>query len=616
MPDLYNQQAISLLDSQTSNLPSGIIPSDPKLTENVLGLVKNVPLPSVSEVLTIDQNEELDKLEYSADLLAIEPSSQPSKSYTSSLGETEKVISNDGITNDDLLIGKVENSEAQGLLGGEPGDTVIGTAGTDSSVKLSPEDTLLNNAEVTPIKIDENQQNGGKLLPAENINKSQAEETTSPISPEENGDSETKSAITPNMVAPDEKTEKVQVETSISVTSSVVEEEKKTSLQPETIVAVDSTEILENKSHTEKKQISSESNQQLSEIELLPTKEENLLDVEKAIPESLTNELPELDTSSELGEHSLSKDQDLPTTTASNISEESAKEPLTTPLSLTEIETKNKPIENSSDTAIAVEEIPSLTTKASETTTDVIPNSKGDELSETKEQLVTSSNQVSDAKNTADITTQVESKETSEDVAKKQPDRETLTSSDPSVKDDRKDAIAPSIETVKPEEVEAFNSGVFTVGSSGEVGIDFLYDGGWYQGQLAIFSLEGMEKYQPGSPEFIKEAALRASSNSELGYIAIDDVAEGARFSGALGETHYNSGEYKEVKSFKLRPESSFGIMLIPNNRVEEVPEKLLALKKLQKVYIRGNEFYNVDEKSKEVSKLVADLEQRQVLVR
>lgn len=34
----------------------------------------------------------------------------------------------------------------------------------------------------------------------------------------------------------------------------------------------------------------------------------------------------------------------------------------------------------------------------------------------------------------------------------------------------------------------SFETGVFTVGASGEVSIDYLFDGGAYQGELAIFS--------------------------------------------------------------------------------------------------------------------------------
>src|SRR4028119_849049 len=35
--------------------------------------------------------------------------------------------------------------------------------------------------------------------------------------------------------------------------------------------------------------------------------------------------------------------------------------------------------------------------------------------------------------------------------------------------------------------------GVFQVGASGQVSADYLFDGGYYQGELAIFSLSGME---------------------------------------------------------------------------------------------------------------------------
>jgi hypothetical protein len=78
------------------------------------------------------------------------------------------------------------------------------------------------------------------------------------------------------------------------------------------------------------------------------------------------------------------------------------------------------------------------------------------------------------------------------------------------------------------------------VGESGEVTIDYLFDGGEYQGELAIFSLEGMEGLEPSSEAFIQKAADRALSDSELGYIVISDKTEGARFSGELGETRKN----------------------------------------------------------------------------
>ncbi|AFZ10825.1 hypothetical protein Osc7112_6724 (plasmid) [Oscillatoria nigro-viridis PCC 7112] len=46
-------------------------------------------------------------------------------------------------------------------------------------------------------------------------------------------------------------------------------------------------------------------------------------------------------------------------------------------------------------------------------------------------------------------------------------------------------------------------AGVFQVGASGQVSADYLFDGGYYQGELAIFSLTGMETLIPGSQPFI-----------------------------------------------------------------------------------------------------------------
>ncbi len=116
-----------------------------------------------------------------------------------------------------------------------------------------------------------------------------------------------------------------------------------------------------------------------------------------------------------------------------------------------------------------------------------------------------------------------------------------------------------------------FESGTFTVGETGEVSIDFLFDGGGYQGELAIFSLDGMDEFEPGSEEFIQEAASRALSDSELGHVVISDQTEGAKFFGELGERDQNSGDYLGVKTVEMRPGDEFGFMLIPNGRVQQV---------------------------------------------
>ena len=112
----------------------------------------------------------------------------------------------------------------------------------------------------------------------------------------------------------------------------------------------------------------------------------------------------------------------------------------------------------------------------------------------------------------------------------------------------------------------SFNFGKFVVDATGIVGIDYLFDGGWFEGQLGIFSLTGMEQLIPHSDEFILEAARRAASNSQLGYVVINDLTEGARFSGGFPfDNNLNKGSYLGVKTFNMRPGDSFAIILIPN---------------------------------------------------
>lgn len=115
-------------------------------------------------------------------------------------------------------------------------------------------------------------------------------------------------------------------------------------------------------------------------------------------------------------------------------------------------------------------------------------------------------------------------------------------------------------------------SGFFTVGQTGQIGVDYLTDGGAYQGELGIFSLTGIETFIPGSEAFIKEVVRRIISNSIEGHIVITDTTEGARFSPIFpwGD-NYNSGEYKGIKTFAMKPGDKFGFMLVPNGSVQEV---------------------------------------------
>ena len=121
-----------------------------------------------------------------------------------------------------------------------------------------------------------------------------------------------------------------------------------------------------------------------------------------------------------------------------------------------------------------------------------------------------------------------------------------------------------------------FNMGVFKVAETGNVGIDYLFDGGGYEGELGIFSLKGMEKLAQNSDAFITEAARRSVSNSNLGYVVINDATEGARFNGNLPyDINHNKGEYQGVKTFTMLPGDTFAFILVPNGaNLQQVANK------------------------------------------
>ena len=115
------------------------------------------------------------------------------------------------------------------------------------------------------------------------------------------------------------------------------------------------------------------------------------------------------------------------------------------------------------------------------------------------------------------------------------------------------------------------DDGYFTIGKSGEVKIDLLFDGGWYKGEVGIFSLEGMNQYESGSLAFIQEAATRALTNSKQGHILFQDRVEGARFDGNFAwENNFNSGTYQGTKTFELTAGGRYGLMLVPHSTLAE----------------------------------------------
>ncbi len=121
--------------------------------------------------------------------------------------------------------------------------------------------------------------------------------------------------------------------------------------------------------------------------------------------------------------------------------------------------------------------------------------------------------------------------------------------------------------------------GVFTVGSTGEVNIDYIFRGAGYNGSLGFFNLEGMDQYTPGSDEYIKEAVRRATRNDEQGFSAIDASKEAARFSGKTsweGDLNNKKEKYEGVKTFdKFAPGTKFAAILIPSGTFKDVNQKL-----------------------------------------
>ena len=116
-----------------------------------------------------------------------------------------------------------------------------------------------------------------------------------------------------------------------------------------------------------------------------------------------------------------------------------------------------------------------------------------------------------------------------------------------------------------------YTSGVFTVGNIGKVGVDWLADGGAYVGEVAVVSLNGFTE-TPGTPEFNKEMARRALSNSDLGHIVISDHQEAAKYDlSASWEGNFNFGIYPGPKTVQMKPGDKFAVMLVPNGRVQSV---------------------------------------------
>jgi hypothetical protein len=219
------------------------------------------------------------------------------------------------------------------------------------------------------------------------------------------------------------------------------------------------------------------------------------------------------------------------------------------------------PTENSSD-----DPTENSSDDSTENSSDDSTENSSDDSTENSSDDSTENSSDDSTENSSDDSTE----NSSDDSTENSSDDSTENSSDDSTEnssDDSTDDEAGDFDNLKPN----FDIGSFKVDATGKVGIDFLFDGGGYKGELAIFSLEGMEEFSPGSEEFIFEAARRALSSSELGHVVISDQTEGARFTGELGEGNQNYGDYLGVKTFNMRPGDTFAVMMVPAGRVQKV---------------------------------------------
>jgi hypothetical protein len=132
--------------------------------------------------------------------------------------------------------------------------------------------------------------------------------------------------------------------------------------------------------------------------------------------------------------------------------------------------------------------------------------------------------------------------------------------------DDRQ-TITLNGQSIAIEAAEGDN-GVYTVDRNGKLFIDYLTDAGSYTAQVAAFSLKGMESLQPGSVEFIQEAARRALTSSTEGYIVINDATDAGNFN---LEADTNQGQYQGRKGFNFEAGDKIALMMVPNGTIAEL---------------------------------------------
>jgi large repetitive protein len=108
--------------------------------------------------------------------------------------------------------------------------------------------------------------------------------------------------------------------------------------------------------------------------------------------------------------------------------------------------------------------------------------------------------------------------------------------------------------------------GIFTIDNSGQIQIEYLFDGGDYQGQMFVFSTAGMENLTPGSEAYTQAALLRAHSNTNLGYLVIDDRRQTGTYNTNTSLAHLGS------QTYQFAPGTKVAFLLLPQGQQSTRP--------------------------------------------
>ncbi|ERT08601.1 subtilase family protein [Lyngbya aestuarii BL J] len=353
--------------------------------------------------------------------------------------------------------------------------------------------------------------------------------------------------------------------------NSEVETQSEEDLTPVEVSNLDEVDEVEISFITELEELDIEDNSETSEDNLAESNQEITSDDTESSLEKPANSETEITESSSDNDSEINQDLEADLESSSEVEEGSTQ-------NITETESELE--KTSEDLTLAETEVESEATASSseETSEDsTLEESQTEETASKLEEIFDESTleEESEIKNT-ETTIETELDESTEET-ELSTHSETEHSNDTDTVNESEndtDSNAEIIEEIVSSPVDFnFDSGIFTVGENGEIGIDYLFDGGGFGwGEVAIFSLEGMEELDLSLEEFIKEASNRALSDSELGHVVISDGHEGAKFSGGMGgEADVNRGEYLGVKTFNMRPGDKFAMMLIPNGKVQQV---------------------------------------------